>query len=140
MISEKFKTYDSDKKYVFDGQANVKKYDILLILYFGPDNDKENEFIVYLVEDIIKKLTSGDALFKGQDLIIIDMINYLKNALRAYYKVEWKRANGSYNNDEVNEKLNNEEIYKHVKVKYEVLFMNNSDPNFYLYGVVDNFN
>lgn len=107
MISEKFKTYDSDKKYVFDGQANVKKYDILLILYFGPDNDKENEFIVYLVEDIIKKLTSGDALFKGQDLIIIDMINDLKNALRAYYKVEWKRANGSYNNDEVNEKLNN---------------------------------
>lgn len=127
--SKKLEVFGSDEKNIFVEQANVQRHGTLLALYFGPDDAKENEFIVYLIENIIKKLTSGEALFENQDVLIIEMIDDLKNALRAYYKIEWKRASGSFKDEEVNEKLNSEDIYKYVKDKYEAPFMDKDDPS-----------
>lgn len=47
--SKKLEAFGNDKKDIFLEQANVQKYGTLLMLYFGPDDAKENEFIVYLI-------------------------------------------------------------------------------------------
>lgn len=122
--SEKFEAFGSEEKNIYVEQGNVQKYGTLLSLYFGPDEEKENEFIIYLIENIIKKLVGSKTLFEDHNKQIIDMMEDLKNALRTYYKVEWKRANGSFQDDEVNKKLNSEETYKYIKNKYEVPFKN----------------
>lgn len=127
--SEKFEAYGSDEKSRYVEQGNVQKYGTLLTLYFGHDDAQENEFIVYLIEVIITNLAYGNALFENNDIIITEAIEDLKDALRAYYKVEWKRASGSIKDKEVNEKLNSEAIYKYVKDKYELPFKAKDDSS-----------
>lgn len=127
--SKKLEAFGNDEKNRYVEQGNVQKHGTLLTLYFGPDDAQENEFIVYLIEMIVNNLLKGKSLFENEDVQITDMIKDLKNALRAYYKAEWKRANGSFKDNEINEKLNSEETYRYVKEKYKVLFLSRNNPN-----------
>ncbi|OWT52692.1 hypothetical protein [Bacillus sp. K2I17] len=79
----------------------VQKNGNLLILYFGPDSNKNNDLIVYLVTSIVEPLTTNSQWYTIIDATMLaDKIMALKDFLRIYLKAEWKRANGEI--DELN--------------------------------------
>jgi len=52
------------------------------------------------------------------------MINDLKNILRIYFKVEWKRSIGKIDDDGVDDELNKDKIYTSIKNKHKEQYEN----------------
>lgn len=111
--------YNKDKKYLIEEQSKVKKFGSLLILYLGPDNSNNNEFIVYLIENIVLSISENDKIFEQEKINVEDTINDLKNILRVYFKVEWKRSIGKIDDDIVDDELNKDTIYTAIKDRYK---------------------
>ncbi|WP_346929892.1 hypothetical protein [Clostridium sp.] len=116
--------YNEDKKYLIEEQSRVKKLGSLLTLYLGPDSSNNNEFIVYLIENIVLRISNNDNIFEQGKVLVEDMIKDLKNILRVYFKVEWKRSIGKIDDDGVDDELNKDKIYTSIKNKYKEQYEN----------------
>lgn len=116
--------YNEDRKYLIEEKSKVKKFGSLLTLYLGPDSSNNNEFIVYLIECIILCISENDKIFEQGKVNVEDMISDLKNILRVYFKVEWKRSIGKIDDDSVDDELNKYEIYIPIWNKYKEQFEN----------------
>ncbi|SPT98786.1 Uncharacterised protein [Lysinibacillus capsici] len=137
---------DSDsKKEIARLKNEVQKNGTLLILYFGPDSSKNNDFVVMIIEDLVKILTSRNLwMFRKVIPINTNHLDVLRDFLRLYFKAEWKRANGVLKNskkvqaylekDKAYEKMleifkdrleeyeqKNLDNYERTKINYEVL-------------------
>ncbi|MGM0275960.1 hypothetical protein [Enterococcus sp. AZ080] len=62
----------------------------LLMIYFGPDKDGENEKIVEFINEILKKVNSGN--FYKDDTRSSDLIIEFRDEIRKYLKQEWNVA------------------------------------------------
>ncbi|PJK24557.1 hypothetical protein [Enterococcus mundtii] len=62
----------------------------LLMIYFGPDKDGENEKIVEFINEILKKVNSG--IFYKDDTRSSDLIIEFRDEIRNYLKQEWNVA------------------------------------------------
>lgn len=92
----------------------IEKNGTLLILYFGPDL-KNNDFIVYLVTNLLSRITNKDGYYDNNKIPeLIDQVNVLKDFLRIYFKAEWKRANGEIKDIEVQSYLESQDLYKTI--------------------------
>ncbi|MCY8935668.1 hypothetical protein [Peribacillus frigoritolerans] len=93
----------------------IEKNGILLILYFGPDSNKNNDFIVYLVTNLLSRITNKDGYYDDNKIPeLIDQVNVLKDFLRIYFKAEWKRANGEIKDIEVESYLEKQDLYNAI--------------------------
>ncbi|MED2798138.1 hypothetical protein [Bacillus thuringiensis] len=103
----------------------LKEKGTLLILYFGPDANKNsnNEFINYMVRLIMSRADGLGSLNDANDLLKQeDNIRSLQDFLRIYFKAEWKRANGELNDSNIQSYLDTNEIYNHIIKSYETGF------------------
>ncbi|SCM88424.1 hypothetical protein [Bacillus mycoides] len=103
----------------------LKEKGTLLILYFGPDANKNsnNEFINYMVRLIMSRADGLGSLNDANDLLEQeDNIRSLQDFLRIYFKAEWKRANGELNDSDIQSYLDANEIYNHIIKSYETGF------------------
>ncbi|PEZ83070.1 hypothetical protein CN374_29080 [Bacillus cereus] len=93
----------------------VQKNGNLLILYFGPDPNKNNELIVYLVTTITTPLVNNkgwyDLKARGHTIKLTYKLEVLKDFLRIYFKAEWKRANGEIKDSDIQDYLEQHIIY-----------------------------
>lgn len=105
-------------------KREVEKTSTLLILYFGPDSGefKNNNFIVFMISVISSKIINKDNIYdiehvlKQENNLII-----LRDFLRIYLKVEWKRANrGIIDKDnDIQNELENNKNYKKIRELFE---------------------
>jgi hypothetical protein len=100
--------------------SELREKGTLLILYFGPDNSGNNDFIDYLVNHILE---IADGLGKHYDvshfLAQENSIISFKNFLRVYFKAEWKRANGQIKDSKVQAYLEKDKAYRNIMEIYK---------------------
>ncbi|MGR5999586.1 hypothetical protein ACT7C7_08990 [Bacillus cereus] len=90
----------------------IEKNGTLLILYFGPDSNKNNELIVSVVANILERTRNKDESYEIRDVPkLADQVDVLRDFLRIYFKIEWKRANGEIKDSQVQEYLEKDDIY-----------------------------
>ncbi|WP_197241224.1 hypothetical protein [Bacillus cereus] len=90
----------------------VEKHGALLILYFGPDSNKNNDFIVSIVATILDLTRNSRGWYDEMELpILADRVDVLRDFLRIYFKAEWKRATGAIKDSEVQNYLEKDKIY-----------------------------
>lgn len=93
-------------------KSEVEKHGTLLILYFGPDSNKNNELIVTIVANILERTRNKNGWYDVMELpALADQVDVLRDFLRIYFKVEWKRANGEIKDSQVQEYLEKDDIY-----------------------------
>lgn len=114
----------------------LKEKGTLLILYFGPDANKNsnNEFINYMVRLIMSRADGLGSSNDAKDLLEQeDNIRSLQDFLRIYFKAEWKRANGELNDSDIQSYLEANEIYDHIIKSYETGFESHKEEIQYFY-------
>lgn len=119
IMNIKSNNYSKDK--VLDLKSQLKKNANLLILYFGPDKNKNenNEFIIYLITLLSNKIVNENNYYDGKHIINLETeLSVLMDFLRIYLKAEWKRANGELLDEKVQEYLEEHKIYKDIKEIY----------------------
>ena len=119
IMNIKSNNYSKDK--VVDLKSQLKKNANLLILYFGPDKNKNenNEFIIYLITLLSNKIVNENNYYDGKHIINLEKeLSVLMDFLRIYLKAEWKRANGELLDEKVQEYLEEHKIYKDIKAIY----------------------
>ncbi|KAB2447030.1 hypothetical protein ACQCWD_20760 [Bacillus thuringiensis] len=90
----------------------IEKNGTLLILYFGPDSNKNNELIVSVVANILERTKNKNGWYDVRELpALAYQVDVLRDFLRIYFKVEWKRANGEIKDFQVQEYLEKDDIY-----------------------------
>ncbi|MBJ8128917.1 hypothetical protein [Bacillus cereus group sp. N3] len=90
----------------------VEKHGALLILYFGPDSNKNNDLIVCIVSTILEQTRNRDGWYNENELpILADKVDVLRDFLRIYFKAEWKRANGEIKDSQVQGYLEKNDMY-----------------------------
>ncbi|MBJ7985825.1 LYR motif-containing protein [Bacillus cereus] len=110
--SDDIKWLDAEGKKEFSRlKTEIEKNGAMLILYFGPDSNKNNELIVYLVNSLINPLTNKYGDYMHSTIVLVDKVEVLKKFLRIYLKAEWKRANGEIMDSEVQTYLEQHKIY-----------------------------
>lgn len=62
----------------------------LLMIYFGPDKDGQNDMIVEIINEILNKVNSGK--FYKNDTKSNDLIIKFRDEIRKYLKQEWNVA------------------------------------------------
>ncbi|HDX9508903.1 TPA: hypothetical protein ROY06_002147 [Bacillus cereus] len=93
-------------------KSEVEKHGTLLILYFGPDSNKNNELIVSIVANILERTRNKNGWYDVMELpALADQVDVLRDFLRIYFKIEWKRANGEIKDSQVQEYLEKDDIY-----------------------------
>lgn len=100
----------------------LKEKGTLLILYFGPDTTKNsnNEFINYIVSLIVEKADRMGISYEAKNFPEQeDNIRSLKDFLRIYLKAEWKRANGELQDSNIQNYLDNNDVYNYIMKSYE---------------------
>jgi hypothetical protein len=127
--------YDETK--ILELKSTLEKNATLLILYFGPDkdNNKNNDFIVYLIELLLVKITNKDGWYDKKHIVKLeDEVNVLKDFLRIYFKAEWKRANGEVTDAEVQKYLEKHQLYIRIREIYQSGFNEHQEciDNFYI--------
>ncbi|HDR4482476.1 hypothetical protein [Bacillus cereus] len=105
-----------NKKEISRLKNEVQKNGTLLILYFGPDSNKNNDLIAYIVSNLVDLLTNKN-VWKRRAVIPTDKHNLevLKDFLRIYFKAEWKRANGQIEDSQVQNYLEQDELYVRIQ-------------------------
>ncbi|EDX70500.1 hypothetical protein BC059799_1152 [Bacillus cereus NVH0597-99] len=95
----------------------VQKNGVLLILYFGPDSNKNNDLIAFLVTSVVETLTNKLILREDKNIILYSRhkVEILKEFLRIYFKAEWKRANGEIADSGVQGYLETEKLYVRIQ-------------------------
>ncbi|AUB62463.1 hypothetical protein CSW12_05175 [Bacillus cereus] len=111
--NDDFTKFDDEvEKELKELKDEVQKNGNLLILYFGPDSNKNNDLIVYLVTSIFEPLTTHPRWYELIDTTILaDKIMALKDFLRIYLKAEWKRANGEIDDLSLQDYLEKHKAY-----------------------------
>lgn len=133
-LIEFIKSNRSDSVKLRELHSNVEKSSTLLILYFGPDKDKNNDFIVYLVTLLSEKLMNKDEYYSQEHIIgMSDEIDVLKYFLRVYFKIEWKRATGEIEDSQVQSYLESDDDYAKIMKIYESGFESHKEwmENYY---------
>ncbi|MFA2831261.1 hypothetical protein [Bacillus paranthracis] len=94
----------------------IRKNGVLLIMYFGPDSNKNNELIAAIVTSLVEALTSGHILDENRFLFFQerDKVDILKDFLRIYFKAEWKRANGEIKESDIQAYLEQDKLYMRI--------------------------
>jgi hypothetical protein len=93
----------------------INKNGTLLMLYFGPSSDKNNEFMVFMIGNILERVTHMGTYYDVKEIPAMDEhVRVLRDFLRIYIKTEWKRANGSLKDSEVQADLEKQELYKDI--------------------------
>ncbi|PGE86628.1 hypothetical protein COM55_07665 [Bacillus pseudomycoides] len=106
----------------------VEKHGTLLILYFGPDSNKNNELVVCIVATILELTSNRKGWYPEEELpILADQVDVLRDFLRIYFKAEWKRANGEIKDSQVQEYLEKDDIYRRIKRIYNDKLENHSE-------------
>lgn len=113
--------YDDEK--IIELKNIIEKNATLLILYFGPDSgeNKNNDFIVYLITTLSEKITNKDNWYSTEHILNLEKeVDVLKDFLRIYFKAEWKRANRELSDEKVQEYLENNKYYSKIMEVYKV--------------------
>ncbi|MDA2113021.1 hypothetical protein PDN20_28775 [Bacillus cereus] len=98
----------------------IEKHGALLILYFGPDSNKNNDLIVCIVATILDLTRNSKGWYDEMDLpILADRVDVLRDFLRIYFKAEWKRSTGAIKDSEVQKYLEKDEIYIRIMRIFE---------------------
>ncbi|HDR8143807.1 TPA: hypothetical protein QC063_004078 [Bacillus cereus] len=105
------------QKEFFNLKNEVQKNGVLLILYFGPDSNKNNDLIAFLVTSVADTLTHKLILREDKNIILYSRhkVEILKEFLRIYFKAEWKRANGEIADSDVQGYLETEKLYVRIQ-------------------------
>lgn len=130
----KLKEYDEDK--ISELKSIIERDSTLLILYFGPgkDDNKNNDFIVYLITLLSNKIINEDNYYEKEHIIALeDEVYVLKDFLRIYLKAEWKRANGEIEETKVQQYLEGHKSYQKIIEIYKSGFSAHEEwvENFY---------
>lgn len=121
-VIEYIKLNEPDENRILSLKNRLKKSGTLLVLYFGPDTskNKNNDFIVYLIHLLIIKLVDQAKYYEDKNLVgMSEEVRVLEDFLRIYLKAEWKRANGDIKDDEVEEYIEKDELYRKIKKIYK---------------------
>lgn len=114
------KNHTDDNKEELDKIKNeIEKSGTLLILYFGPDKNKNNELIVAIIDNLIVHMTNRDGYYNEKNPSLVNQVYVLKDFLRIYFKAEWKRANGGIKDTEIQIYLEGHEIYNRIMNIFE---------------------
>lgn len=102
---------------------NVSENGNHLILYFGPNQSYNNSFLVFLVEKLIKHIGRFEhTLDQHEFKDYIKDITTLRDFLRIYLKAEWKRANGSIGEKDIQKYLEKHTLYNDIIARYSKEF------------------
>lgn len=114
--------FNEDESKILELKSSIEKSATLLILYFGPDedNNKNNDFIVYLINLLTIKLTNREDYYPKEHVLKLDEeLEVLRDFLRIYFKAEWKRANRKISDAEIQDYLEKHEVYRKIIKIYE---------------------